>query len=94
MKAETLIQLCGRAVDAVVFQGRLKVQFLVFSDFGLVCCLLWNGFGVMVSMMERDHGCSMDTLYEQCESWFWERIGVKLSGEQRKVEKKKLYEAS
>jgi hypothetical protein len=33
MKAETLIQLCelcGRAAEAVVFQGRRKVQFLIF----------------------------------------------------------------
>jgi hypothetical protein len=43
--------------------------------------------------MERDPGCSMDTLYEQCESRFWERIGAKLSGERRDVEKRKLYEA-
>jgi hypothetical protein len=30
MKVETLIQLCGRADEVVVFQGHLKVQFLVF----------------------------------------------------------------
>jgi hypothetical protein len=30
MKTKTLIQLCGRVAKAMVFQGRLKVQFLVF----------------------------------------------------------------
>ncbi len=43
--------------------------------------------------MEHDLGCSMDTLYEQCESWFWWRIGAELSRERRDVERIKLYEA-
>ncbi len=79
----------------MVFQGRRKVQFLFFCFWlGLLFCkLLWSGFGESVSVMERDPGCSMDTLYEQCESRFWERIGAKLSGERRDVEKRKLYEA-
>ncbi len=42
-------------------------------------------------MMGRDPGCSMNTLYEQCESQLWWRISVELSRAQRDVEK--LYEA-
>jgi hypothetical protein len=30
MKVETLIQFCCRAIEVVVFQGRQKIQFLVF----------------------------------------------------------------
>jgi hypothetical protein len=42
-----------------VFQGRRKIYFLVF----LFCRLLWSDLGELVSMMECDLGCSMDTLY-------------------------------
>ncbi len=45
-------------------------------------------------MMEWNHGCSMDTLYELCESWFCKRIGAELSGERRDREKGNLYDAS
>jgi hypothetical protein len=38
MKAETLIQLCCKVVEAVVFQEHQKIQFFVFFFFGLVCC--------------------------------------------------------
>jgi len=38
MKVETIIQLYGKAIEAMVFQGPRKVQFLVFFVFGLVCC--------------------------------------------------------
>jgi hypothetical protein len=30
MKVKTLIQLCGRATETVLFQGCQKVQFVVF----------------------------------------------------------------
>jgi hypothetical protein len=43
--------------------------------------------------MEHDLGCSMDILYELCESRFWWRIGAELFGERKDVEKRKLYEA-
>jgi hypothetical protein len=43
-------------------------------------------------MMERDPSCSIDNLYEECESRFLETIGAELSKEQRDVDNKKLYE--
>jgi hypothetical protein len=77
------------------FKDVEKFNFLFFYFWlnFLFSRLLWSGFGELVSVMERDLGCSMDTFYEQCESRFWGRIGVKLSRERRDVEKKKLYEA-
>jgi hypothetical protein len=54
--------------------------------------LLWNGFGELVSMMERDPSCLRNILYEQCETRFCKRIGVEILREQRKVERKKIYE--
>jgi hypothetical protein len=72
MKAKSLVQLYGRDVEAVVFQGHRKVQFLFFCFWlGLLFCkLLWSGFGELISVMEHNLGCSMDTFYEQCESQF------------------------
>jgi len=67
MKAKTLIQLCCKVVEAVVFQQHQKIQFIDFFCFwlGLLFCrLLWSGLGELVFMMEHDRGCSMDTLYE------------------------------
>jgi hypothetical protein len=57
----------------------------------MFCRLLWNDLGELVLMMERDPGCSMDILYELCESWFWWKIGVKLSREQWVVEDRRIY---
>ncbi len=72
MKAKSLVQLYGRDVEAMVFQGHRKVQFLFFCFWlGLLFCkLLWSGFGELISVMEHNPGCSMDTFYEQCESQF------------------------
>jgi hypothetical protein len=73
-----------------------KVQLFVFCFW--LCLLfyklLWSGFGELVSMMKRDHGCLIDNLYGECESRFLKTIGAKLSNEQMDVDKKKLYEAS
>jgi hypothetical protein len=46
----------------------LKNLFFCFWFNLLFCRLLWSDLGELVSMMERDHGCSMDTFYELCES--------------------------
>jgi len=73
----------------MVFQGCWKVQFFVFFCF---CRLLWIGFSELVSVMERDLCCSMNNFHENWESRFWWRIGAKLLGERRDVEKIKLYE--
>jgi hypothetical protein len=40
-------------------------------------------------MMEQDHGCSVDNLYEKCESQFLEMIGVELSKEWKDVDTQK-----
>jgi hypothetical protein len=37
--------------------------FFCFWFVLLFCRLLWSDLGELVSMMERDLGCSMDTLY-------------------------------
>ncbi len=47
-----------------------------------------------VSMMERDLGCSMEILYERCESWFCKGIGEEISGERRDEEKRNIYDVS
>jgi hypothetical protein len=54
---------------------------------------LWSGFGELVSVMEQDRGCSINNLYEECESRFLEMISAKLSKERRDVDNEKLYEA-
>jgi hypothetical protein len=53
-----------------VFQGHGRFCFFVFLFLAwfVICRLLWSDLGELVSMMEHDHGCSMDTLYELCES--------------------------
>jgi hypothetical protein len=62
--------------------------------FGLLFCkLLWSGFGELVSMIEHDLSCSMDNIYEQCESQFLGMIGAKFSRVRRDVDNGKLYEA-
>ncbi len=48
----------------------------------------------LVLMMEHDLGCLIDNLYGECESWFLEMIGAKLSKEQKDVDKEKLYEVN
>jgi len=76
------------------FKDTEKFNFLFFCFWlGLLFYrLLWSGFGELVSVMERDPSYSMDTLYEQCESWFLGMIGAQLSRERGEVDKKKLYE--
>jgi hypothetical protein len=56
----------------MVFQRRQKVQFLVFLFLAwfVVLQVMWSGFSELVSVMGRDLGCSMNTLYEQHESRF------------------------
>ncbi len=58
----------------------------------MFCKLLWRGLGELVLMMECNPGCSMDTLYELCESWFCWRISAELSRERGDVERRRLYE--
>jgi len=78
-----------------VFQKHRKVYFLVFYFWlGLLFCrLLSGGLGELVLVMECNHGCLMDTLYELCESRFYWRIGAELSRERGDVERRRLYDA-
>ncbi len=43
--------------------------------------LLQRDFGELVLVMERDFNCSMKTLHELCESWFYEGISEEISRE-------------
>jgi hypothetical protein len=72
-----------------------KVQLLVFYFWLclLFCRLLCSGFSELVLVMERDLSCSIDNLYDEGESRFFETISAKLSKEQRDVDNEKLYEA-
>jgi hypothetical protein len=85
--AELLEVWCFRGVEKVVF------LFFCFWFILLFCKLLWKDLGEMVSMMEHDLGCSMETHYELCESWLCKGFGEEISREQRDEEKKYIYEA-
>ncbi len=43
--------------------------------------------------MEHDPGCSMDTLYELCESQLWWRIGESFQGSEGRWKGEKIYKA-
>jgi hypothetical protein len=76
-------------LEAWCFQGVKEIIFLFFcfSFVLLFSRLLWRDLGEMVSVMECDHGCSMEILYELCESCLCEWISEEISGEQRDGEK-------
>ncbi len=78
------------------FKNAKKFNFLFFCFWLnlLFYKLLCSGYGKQVLMMEHDHGYSIDTFYELCESRLWWKIGAQLLGERKDVERKKLYEAS
>ncbi len=82
-------------LEAWCFKDVKKFIFLFFYFWlGLLLCrLLWNGLGELVSVMECDLSCSKDILYDYCEAQFWGRISAKISRERRKVERRKIYEA-
>ncbi len=63
--------------------GQVRVATVVFQ---------WNGFGELVSVMERNPCCLIDNLYGECESQVLEMIGAKLSKERKDVDEKILYE--
>ncbi len=64
-------------LEAWCFKDAEKFIFLFFYFWLglLLCMLLWNGFGELVSEMERNPSCSRNTFNEQCEARFYERIG-------------------
>jgi hypothetical protein len=61
--AELLKVWCLKGIEEIVF------VFFCFWFVLLFCKLLWMDFNELVSMMEHDHGYSMEAFYEQCESW-------------------------
>ncbi len=79
----------------MVFQGRRRSCFLVCFYFWFVllfCKLLRKDLGELVSMMEHDPNCSMETLYELCESWLCERIDEEISRERKDKERRNIYD--
>jgi hypothetical protein len=66
---------CFKDVEKVIF------SFFYFWLGLLLCKLLWNGFGELVSVMEHDPSYSRDILYEECEEQFCKRIGAEISRE-------------
>jgi hypothetical protein len=53
---------------------------------------LWRDLDELVSVMEHDPDCSMEIFYEWCESWLYEGISEKISGERRDEEKRNIYD--
>jgi hypothetical protein len=70
-------------LEAWCFKHAEKFIFLFFYFWlGLLLCkLLCNGFGELVSVMECDPSYSKDNIYEQCETRFYVKIGAEISGE-------------
>ncbi len=94
-RLQTLIQLYGWTTCGMVFQGCRESCFLVCFCFWFVllfCMLMQKDLGELVSVMECDHGCSMEIFYELCESWLCERIGEEISGERRDKERRNIYD--
>jgi len=62
-------------LKAWCFKGAEKIVFFCFVGY------LWRDLSELVSVIECDFGCSMETFYELCESQFCRWIGAKISGE-------------
>ncbi len=80
----------------MVFQGCRRSCFLVCFCFWFVllfCRLLRKDLDELVSVMERNPGCSMETLCELCESQLCEGIEEEISGERRDEEDRNIYNA-
>jgi hypothetical protein len=82
----------AKLLEAWCFKGIKEVVFLYFCFWFvlLFCKLLWKDLGELVSMMERNLGCSMETLYELCESRLCVWISVEISGSEM-TRKRKIY---
>jgi hypothetical protein len=53
---------------------------------------LQKDLGELVSMMEHDPNCSMETLYALCESWLYKGIDEEISRERRDKERRNIYD--
>jgi hypothetical protein len=83
----------AKLLEVWCFKGGEEVVFWFVFVFGLFCCfasycegilvswLLRRDLGELVLVMEHDPNYLMETLYELCESRFYERIGEEISGE-------------
>ncbi len=97
-KHKTLIQLYGKAVKGVVFQGHWKIYFLVFLVLVWFVVLhvivrwsWWVGFSDGAQSWWLNV-CSLWVVWIMVLEEDW--CGVELSGEWGVVKRKKLYEAS
>jgi hypothetical protein len=71
----------AKVLKAWCFKGAEKVVFFLFFCFWFVllfCKLLWKDLGELVFVMERDLSCSMEIVYELCESQLCVGIGVEI----------------
>jgi hypothetical protein len=78
-----------KLLEALCFKG---AEEEVFWFVLLFCRLSRRDLGELVSVMERDHGCSMETFYELCESWLCEGIGEEILGERRDEGRRNIYD--
>ncbi len=70
--AELLEAWCLKNVEELIF------LFFCFWFVLLFCWLFCKDLDELVTVMERDLGCSMETLYERCESRLCEGIGEEI----------------
>ncbi len=77
-----------------MFQGCRRSCFFVFFVWFvfLFCKLLGRDLSELVSVMEHNPSCSMETFYELCELRLYVWIGAKILGKQRDGEKKYIYD--
>jgi hypothetical protein len=56
----------AKLLEAWCLKGVVEFIFLFFCFWFdlLFCRLLWSDLGEPISVMEHDHGCLMDILYE------------------------------
>ncbi len=81
-------QLCFKDVENPIscFLFCFWLCFVVLQVIVFNVVLQWSSFGELVSMMERNPCCSIDNLYDECESRFLEMIFTVLSREQKDVD--------
>jgi hypothetical protein len=78
-------------LEAWCFKGAKEVVIWFVL---LFCKLLRKDLGEMVSMMEHNPGCSMETLYELCESQLCKGINEEISREKRDEKKRYICDAN
>jgi len=71
-------QLCFKDAECLVscFLFCFWFCFVVLQVTMFNVVFQWNGFGELVSVMERNPCCLIDNLYGECELRFLEMIGM------------------